>query len=179
MRSQHTFGDGAGFEQGEAEQHRVTHDAPDRVDGISHDGNILDENGVDRNADQNEEPLKAQSEQAFQIVLPHVALLVISEGRHRERSKADHAVDLDHSAVDDDKDDDGEDAHGDADEEGLQEQAEQGTDIHLHHAGLQDGKPDVVHLCVPCDDTAGLGDHLLGQVEHRHDDIKGVGDEPD
>ena len=89
------------------------------------------------------------------------------------------AVDLNHSSVDDDENHDGQDAHSDADEEGLQEQPEQWAYVHLHHAGLQHGKPDVVDPCVAGNNAAGICHHLLSHVEHRHDDIESVGDHPD
>ena len=93
---------------------------------------------------------------------------------HGHRGKADHHVDLNHSSVDDDENHDGQDAHGDANEERLQEQPEQGSYVHLHHAGLQHGKPDVVDPCVAGNNAAGICHDLLGHVKHRHDDIKRI-----
>jgi len=61
----------------------------------------------------------------------------------------------------------------------LQEKPEQGSYIHLHQAGLQHGQANVVDTGVSCDDTAGIGHHLLGDVEHCHHNIEGIGDEPD
>ena len=63
----------------------------------------LYQHGVNRHADEDEKALKAQCEQAFQVVLPHVALLVVAEGCHGDGRKAHHAVDLDHTPVDNDK----------------------------------------------------------------------------
>ena len=89
------------------------------------------------------------------------------------------AVDFNHSSVDDDENHNGQNAHGDANEEGLQEQPEQGSYVHLHHAGLQHGKPDVVDPCVTGNNAAGICHHLLSHVKHRHDDVESVGDHPD
>ena len=50
--------------------------------------------------------------------------------------------------------------------------------IHLHQAGLQHGKPNVVDTGVSGNDAAGIGHYFLGDVEHRHHNIEGVGDEP-
>ena len=61
----------------------------------------------------------------------------------------------------------------------MQEKPEQGSYIHLHQAGLQHGKPDVVHPGVAADDAAGIGHHLLCQVKDRHHNIKSIADEPD
>jgi len=107
-----------------------------------------------------------------------VALLVVAESRHGDGRKAHHAVDFNHTPVHDDENNDAQDPHGDADEEGLQKQPEQGSYIHLHQAGLQHGKPNVVDTSVSGNDAAGIGHYLLGDVEHRHHNIEGVGDKP-
>ena len=178
MCAQNASGDGTSLEQRKAQQHRVPHDAPDRVDGIPGYGNILEQNSVDRHADQNQETLKSQREQRTKIVLSNMGLFVVAPCCHGHRGKADHHIDFNHSSVDDDKNHDGQDAHGDTDEEGLQEQSEQGSYVHLHHAGLQHGKPDVVHPRVARNNAAGICHHLLRHIEHRHDDVEGVGDHP-
>ena len=178
MRSEDGFCHGAGLEQAETEQNGVPHNAPNGVDGIPGNRYRLYQHGVNRHADEDEKALKTQRKQAFQIVLPHVALLVVAEGCHGNGGKAHHAVNFNHSSVDDDENHDGQDAHGNADEEGLQKQPEQGANIHLHQAGLQHGQTNVVDTGVSGNDAAGIGHHLLGNVEHRHHNIEGVGDEP-
>ena len=124
MCAQNAFGYRACLEQGEAEQNGVAHNAPNRVDCIAGNGNILDQYRVDGHTDQDQKALKTQRKQGFQIVLPDVALLMVALGCHRNGGKAHHAINLDHSAVDNDKNDDGQDSHGNADEERLQEQSE-------------------------------------------------------
>jgi hypothetical protein len=107
-----------------------------------------------------------------------VALLVVAEGCHGDGRKAYHAVNFNHSSVDNDKNHDGQDAHGDTDEEGLQEQPEQGANVHLHQAGLQHGKPNVVDTGISGDDAAGIGHYFLGDVEHCHHNVESIADEP-
>ena len=121
MRSENGFRHGAGLEQAETEQDGVAHNAPNGVDGIPGYCNILEQNSVDRHADQDQETLKSQREQAFQVVLPHVRLLVVAPCCHGDGRKAYHAVDFNHTPVDDHKNDDAQDPHSDADEETLQE----------------------------------------------------------
>ena len=179
VRSEDGFGYGAGLEQAETEQNGVAHNAPDGVDGIPGNCHALDQHGVNRHTDEDEKALKTQRKQAFQVVLSHVALLVVAESRHGDGCKAHHAIDLNHSSVHDDKNNDAQDPHGDADEETLQEQSEQGTHVHLHQAGLQHGQANVVDTGVSCDDAAGIGHYLLCQVKDRHHNIEGVGDKPD
>ena len=82
------------------------------------------------------------------------------------------AVNFNHAPVDDDENHDAQYPHGDANEEGLQKQPEQGTNVHLHQAGLQHGQTNVVDTGVSGNDAAGIGHHLLGDVEHRHHDVE-------
>ena len=106
-------------------------------------------------------------------------LLVVAESRHGDGCKAYHAVNLDHAPVHDDKNDDAQDPHGDADEEGLQKQPEQRADIHLHQAGFQHRQANVVDTGVSGDDAAGIRHHLLCQVKDRHHNVESIADEPD
>ena len=179
MRSEDGFCHGAGLKQAETEQNGVAHNAPNGVDGIPGNRHALDQHRINRHADEDEKALKTQRKQAFQVVLPHVRLLMVAPCCHGDGRKTYHAVDLDHAPVHDHKNDDAQYPHGDSDEEGLQKQPEQGSYIHLHQAGLQHGQANVVDTGVSCDDAAGIGHYFLGDVEHRHHNIEGVADEPD
>ena len=179
VRSEDGFRHGAGLEQAKTEQNGVAHNAPNGVDGIPGNRHALDQHGVNRHADEDEKALKTQCKQAFQVVLPHVRLLVVAPCCHGNGRKAHHAVDLDHTPVDDHKNDNAQDPHGDADEETLQEKPEQGADIHLHQAGLQHGQANVVDMGISGNDAAGIGHYLLGDVEHCHHDVESIADEPD
>ena len=178
MRSENGFRHGAGLKQAETKQDGIAHDTPNGVDGIPGNRYRLYQHGVNRHADEDEKALKTQCKQAFQVVLPHVRLLVVAPCCHGDGRKAHHAVDFDHAPVDDHKNDDAQDPHGDADEETLQEKPEQGSYIHLHQAGLQHGQTNVVDPCISGNDAAGIGHYFLGDVEHRHHNIEGIGDEP-
>ena len=179
MRSEDGFCHGACLEQAETKQNGVAHNAPNGVDGIPGNRYALDQHGINCHADEDEETLKAQCKQAFQVVLPHVRLLVVAPCCHGDGRKAHHAIYLNHSSVHDDKNHNGQDAHGNADEKGLQEQPEQGAYVHLHHAGLQHRQADIIDPCVAGNNAAGICHHLLRHIEHRHDDVEGVGDHPD
>ena len=178
MRSEDGFRHGAGFEQAETEQNSVAHNAPNGVDGIPGNRYALDQHRINCYADEDEKALKTQRKQAFQIVLPHVALLVVAESRHGDGCKAHHAIDLNHSSVHDDKNDDAQYPHGDADEETLQEQPEQGAYIHLHQAGFQHRQANVVDTGVSGNDAAGIGHNFLRKVKDCHHNIKSIADEP-
>ena len=81
MRSKNGFRHGAGLEQAETKQNGVTHNAPNGVDGILGNRYRLYQHGVNCHADEDEKALKTQRKQAFQVVLPHVRLLVVAESR--------------------------------------------------------------------------------------------------
>ena len=179
VRSEDGFRHRAGLEQAETEQNGVAHDAPNGVDGIPGNRHALDQHGINCHADEDEKALKTQCKQAFQVVLPHVRLLVVAEGCHGDGRKAYHAIDLNHTPVHDDKNDDAQDSHGDADEEGLQKQPEQGSYIHLHQTGFQHGQANVVDTGISGNDATGIRHHLLCQVKDRHHNIEGIGNEPD
>ena len=64
MRSENRFRHGAGLKQAETEQNSVAHNAPNGVDGIPGNRHALDQHRVNCHADEDEEALKAQCEQA-------------------------------------------------------------------------------------------------------------------
>ena len=65
MSTKYAPGDGASLEQAEAEQHRVAHTAPNGPDGISACGDTLYQHRIDGNADEDQQPLEAHSEQGL------------------------------------------------------------------------------------------------------------------
>ena len=65
MSTKNAPGNGASFEQAEAEQHRVAHTAPNGPDGISACGDTLYQHRIDCHAYKDQQPLEAHSEQGF------------------------------------------------------------------------------------------------------------------
>lgn len=91
MRSEDGFCHGACLEQAETKQNGVAHNAPNGVDGIPGNRYALDQHSVNRHTDEDEKALKTQRKQAFQVVLPHVRLLVVAPCCHGDGRKAHHA----------------------------------------------------------------------------------------
>ena len=58
---------------------------------------------------------------------------------HWNRSHRSHKVDLDHTAINNDKDTDIQRPHGNANKEGLEPQSEQRSQIHFHQSRFQIG----------------------------------------
>ena len=85
MCAEHAAGDGASFEQAEAEQHGIAHAAPYRADGVAACGDTLYQHRIDGNADENEQPLKSHGKQGLQIVLPGIAQFPVRERGHGDR----------------------------------------------------------------------------------------------
>ena len=67
------------LKQAEAKQHGIAHAAPYRADGVAACGDTLYQHRIDGNADKDQQPLKANSEQGLQIVLPGVAQFPVGE----------------------------------------------------------------------------------------------------
>ena len=174
MCAENRFCHRAGFEQAETEQDSVAYNAPNGVDGIPRNRYRLYQHRINCHADEDEKALKTQCKQAFQVVLPHVALLVVAPCCHGDGRKAHHAVNFNHTSVDDDEDHNAQYPHGDADEETLQKKSEQGANVHLHQAGLQHGQANVVDMGISGNDAAGIGHYLLGDVEHCHHDVESI-----
>ena len=62
MSVENTAGQAAGFEQAEAQKHRIAHAGPDGTGNIRGGADVLHQNSVDGHADHNEERLEAQGE---------------------------------------------------------------------------------------------------------------------
>ena len=73
------------FEQTEAEQHGIAHAAPYRADGVAARGDALYQHRIDGNADKDQQPLKANSEQGLQVVLSSIAELPVGERGNGDR----------------------------------------------------------------------------------------------
>ena len=58
MRSENGFCHGTGLEQAETEQNSVAYNAPNGVDGVPGNCHALDQHGINRHADEDEETLK-------------------------------------------------------------------------------------------------------------------------
>ena len=91
----------------------------------------LDQYGVDPDTDHDQESLEAEGCEGSQVILSDLALLPVPEGREGDRCQADHEIDLDHSPVDNDEDQDRQDQGTQLHHEGLQEQSEERPEFHL------------------------------------------------
>ena len=67
---------------------------------------VVDENGIDADADHDEEALECQCEKALEVIRSDAAPLVVTHCSNRDRRNADGLVNLDHSSVQDDCDQD-------------------------------------------------------------------------
>lgn len=73
MNAEHAICQRASFEQHKAEQDRVPDAPPYRADGIVAHGDALNEHRVDCHTDEDQQTLKANGEQGFEIVLAHTS----------------------------------------------------------------------------------------------------------
>ena len=180
MRVEDGFCEASGLKKRKAEQDGVAHARPDgRADFRVH-GDALNQNGVNRHADDNEERLKAQRQQGSQIILTHCTPFAVYHCCHRDGRNGRYKVDFNHPPIHDDENADGECPHGKADKEALKPQPEQGADIHCHEPRFEvscDGSD--VDGGIRYDDARRVIDHALRHVKHAHDDVPGVGHDKD
>ena len=171
-------GKGARLKQREAQQHRVPHARPYgcRDAALHHD--VLDQHRVNRHADDDEEALKPQRQQASEVILAHLPPFPVGHGRHGDGSDGGHAVDFDHPAVADDENADGQRPHGKMHDHGLQPQPQQRPDLHFRKRCFKSRDMLVKRQGrVRYDDARRAVDDALSSFEHAHDDVPGVGDD--
>ena len=94
---------------------------------------------------------------------------------HRDGGQAGQQIDFQHPAIDQYKNDNAQRPHGHTDNRGLEPQAEKRPQVHALQGGFQLRHHIRRDVRGALDEPARLGDHGLRHIEHRHNDIKGVG----
>ena len=179
MRPEQGLSEAAGLEKREAQEDRVPHTAPNGAGNVvAAQRNALHQHRVDPHADHNEKRLEAQGQQGAEIVLPRVAPLPVHHCGKGDGTYRGHQIHLNHPAVDDQEDTDGEDLRTQPHEDALEPQPQQGANAPIRELGLQvGGHAGYVDARVRNNDAGALAHHILRHIEHRHDDVPGVGDD--
>ena len=139
-------------------------------------GNIQDQHGVDRHAHHDQESLKRQGGQGFEIVVAHLTPFTVGHCRQRDRRYGYREVYLDHAAEDDNEDTYGHDLHAQVDDKDLQPQPDEFPDAHgFQHRPQIRKRGAGAHIQTALYHARAGVDHLLRQAEHAHDDVEGVG----
>ena len=147
---------------------------------IGRDDHVVDEHGIDRHAHHDEEALECQCEQPFEIVRANAAPFAVAHRRNGNGRDAHGAINLNHTAIEDDRDENGHDLEAQADQQRLYGQAEQFANAHRFHAGAHLFKSGFdVDVRVAAYDTGCTGYDILTDVEDRHHNVKGIGNEVD
>lgn len=174
---EHGLRDAAGFEEREAQQHRVADARPQGGADVAAGADALHEYRINRDADHDEECLKTQRKERPQIVAAHLPPFPIHHRRHRNRRNGCDHVNLNHTPIYDDEDADAQHPRQDAHQRGLKPQPEQRADFHCHqrllHVSKQRGS---IQRGIADDDARCLTDDVLRNIENRHHDIPCVGD---
>ena len=179
MRPEQGLGEAAGLKEGEAQEHRVPHAPPDGAGNVvAAQGNIPHQHRVDPYTDHNEERLEAQGQQGAEIILPRVAPFPVCHRGKGDGTYRGHQIHLNHPPVDHQENTDREDLRTQSHEDALEPKPQQGADAPVRKLGLQvGGHAGYVDARVRNDDAGTLADHILRHIEHRHDDVPGVGDD--
>ena len=166
------------LEQAEAKKHRVTHAGPDGAADVRSNGNALNQYSVDGNAYNDEKCLESQSKQGTKIILAHAAPFLAHHSCHRDGRKGGYKVNLDHSAVGNDEDTDGDCPGADASEQGLKPQSQQRSDLHIHEPGFQIGHySGNINAGISGDNTRCTAYHALCSIKYTHDDVPCICDD--
>ena len=147
---------------------------------IGRDDHVVDEHGIDADAHHDEKTLERQRKQALEVVRADAAPFAVAHRRNRDGGDAHGAINLNHTAIEDDCDEDGHDLEAKADNHGFDGQAEQFADAHCLHAGahlLQGGLN--VYIGIAAYDSGCTGNDILPDVENSHNDVESVRHEID
>ena len=179
MGAEQGFCQAAGLEQCVAQQNRIAHAPPyGRRYVVAGCGDALHQHGIDAHADHNEEGLEAQGQQGAKVVLPRGAPFPVDHRGKGNRPYGGDQIHLNHSAVDHQEDADGKNLRTQPHEHALEPQPQQGAHAPVGKLGLQIAHyAGNVNARVRNDDPRRLADHILRHIEHRHDDVPGVGDD--
>ena len=179
MRPEQGLCEAAGLKEGEAQEHRVPHAPPDGAGNVvTAQGDAFHQHRVDAHADHNEERLEAQGQQGAEIVLPRVAPFPVHHRGKGDGTYRGHQIHLNHPAIDHQEDADGEYLRTQPHEDALKPKPQQSADAPVRELGLQvGGHAGYVDARIRNNDAGALADHVLRHIEHRHDDVPGVGDD--
>ena len=179
MRPEQGFCEAAGLKEGEAQEHRVPHAPPDSAGNVvAAKRNTFHQHRIDAHTDHNEERLEAQGQQGAEIVLSRVSPFPVDHCGKWDGTYRSDQIHLNHSAVNDQEDADGKYLRTQSHEDALEPQPQQGTDAPVCKLGFQIcGHAGYVDARIRNDDACRLVDHILRQIEHRHDNIPCVRDD--
>ena len=91
---------------------------------LTENNHVVDEYGIDAHAHHDEESLKCQREQSLEVVRADAAPFTVAHRSNGDRRNADGTVNLDHTTIENDRDEDGHDLEAKADYHGFDGQAE-------------------------------------------------------
>ena len=102
---------------------------------IGCDDLVVDEHGIDRISHHDEKTLERQCKHALEVVRADAAPFAVAHRRNGNGRDAHGAINLNHTAIENDRDENGHDLEAQADQQRLYGQAEQFANAHRFHAG--------------------------------------------
>ena len=101
---------------------------------IGGDDHVVDQNCVDTDTDHNEKTLESQCKQALEVVRADAAPFSVCHRGYGNWCNAHGAVNFNHSAVENDRDENGHNLEAKTDNQRFNGQAEQFSDAHCLHS---------------------------------------------
>ena len=103
------LGECSGLKQREAQDDRVRCNGEQRRVNVCCDNHVVDEYGIDAHAHHDEESLKRQREKPLEVVRADAAPFAVAHCSNGDRRNADGTVNLNHTTIENDRDEDGHD----------------------------------------------------------------------
>ena len=135
VRMEDGFCEAARLEQREAQNDCVRRNREESRVNICGNDHVVDQHSIDADANHDEEALESQSEQALEVVRSNAAPFAVAHRCDGDWRNADGAINLNHTAIENDRDENGHDLEAQADQQRLYGQAEQFANAHRFHAG--------------------------------------------
>ena len=180
MGIEYGLGECSGLEQREAQNNRVCCYREQRGVNVCGDNHVVNQHSVDADAYHDEEALKCQSEQALEIVRADAAPFAVAHRSNGDRRNAHGAINLNHSTIENDRNENGHDLEAKADQQCLYRQAEKFSDAHCFHSDAHLIKSGLdVNACAAVYYSGCSCNDILTDVKYRHHNVKGVGHEVD
>ena len=180
VRMEDGFCEAARLEQREAQNDCVRRNREESRVNICGNDHVVDQHSIDADANHDEEALESQSEQALEVVRSNAAPFAVAHRCDGNWCNADGAINLNHSAVEDDRNENGHDFEAQTDNQCFDGQSEQFSDAHCLHACSHCVKGCLnVDVGSALNKTGCTGNHILSDVEYCQHNVKGVGHKVD
>jgi len=177
---EYRLADRTGLKECKAQNDRICGYREQSAVNIVRDCHGINEDTVDAHDNHDEEALETKCKKSSCIVVSDLSPLSVRESSEGDRSDRCIKIDLDHTTVHDDRDENGDDLHTHRYDHGLKRKLKKLADIHGQHLRLHllndliriDRRASAYHSCRSVY-------YILPDIEYRHDYVERIRYKPD